>query len=256
MPHKGLGRATPVQRALPAAAPTLSDMSIHSESPAPARTRRSTDLWALARADYLAGGSAPEVCERHGLSLSTFRHRARVEGWRRVDQVETPVDAPFTEPPVIYEHEYDPGDWRNFAEELDRPAPVEGMRPPPADVEVHDGFGARPPRVAPPLPPHPDFDLQGPSEVLLEAYATPTELADVAWLNAEQAIRAGRMIEARGWTRIHRDLAATSRPSPETRVAHARTDLLRVEKEKRKERARLEDLQHQVALARQAAEKS
>ncbi|NWE54192.1 hypothetical protein, partial [Brevundimonas sp. P7753] len=108
----------------------------------------------------------------------------------------------------------------------------------------------------PAAPPHPDFDLQGPSEVLLEAYATPTELADVAWLNAEQAIRAGRMIEARGWTRIHRDLAATSRPSPETRAAHARTDLLRVEKEKRKERARLEDLQHQVALARQATEKA
>ncbi|MNS76787.1 hypothetical protein D3C72_1103430 [compost metagenome] len=64
------------------------------------------------------------------------------------------------------------------------------------------------------------------------------------------------MIEARGWTRIHRDLAATSRPSPEARAAHARTDLLRVEKEKRKERARLEDLQHQVALARQATEKA
>lgn len=228
-------------------------MSIPSESTPVARTRRSNDLWALARADYLAGGSAPEVCERHDLSLSTFRHRARVEGWRRADQVETPVDAPF-----VYEREYDPGDWRNFAEELDRPAPVEGMRPPPADAradyEVHDGFGARPPRITPQLPPHPDFDLQGPSEVLMEAYATPTELADVAWLNAEQAIRAGRMIEARGWTRIHRDLAATSRPSPEARVAHARTDLLRVEKEKRKERARLEDLQHQVALAKQAAD--
>ncbi|WEK58707.1 MAG: hypothetical protein P0Y52_04030 [Candidatus Brevundimonas phytovorans] len=239
-------------------------MSIPSDTPAPARTRRSSELWALVRADYLAGGSAPEVCERHGLSLSTFRHRARVEGWRRADQVETPVDAPF-----VYEREYDPGDWRNFAEELDRPAPVEGMRPPaayphasppgspnahPADYEVHDGFCARPPRISPAAPPHPDFDLQGPSEVLLEAYATPTELADVAWLNAEQAIRAGRMIEARGWTRIHRDLAATSRPSAETRVAHARADLLRVEKEKRKERARLQDLQHQVALAKQAAD--
>lgn len=230
-------------------------MSIDSESPA--RTRRSADLWALARADYLAGGSAPEVCERHGLSLSTFRHRARVEGWRRVDQVETPVDAPF-----VYEREYDPGDWRNFAEELDRPAPVEGMRPLPADAddadadayEVHDGFGARPPRIAPPSPPRPDFDLHGPGEVLIEAYATPGELADLAWLNAEHAIRAGRMIEARGWTRIHRDLAATSRHSPETRLAHARSDLLRVETEKRKERARLQDLQHQIALARQAAD--
>ncbi|MGO4410666.1 MULTISPECIES: hypothetical protein [unclassified Brevundimonas] len=232
-------------------------MSIHPETPPQARTRRSADLWALARADYLAGGSAPEVCERHDLSLSTFRHRARVEGWRRADQVETPVDAPFTEPPVTYEREYDPGDWRNFAEELDRPVPIEGIRPPHDDYEVHDGFGARPPRAMPATASdHPDFDLQGPSEVLLEAYATPGELADLAWLNAEQAIRSGRMIEARGWTRIHRDLAATSRHSPETRVAHARTDLLRVEKEKRKERARLEDLQYQVALARQAAEKT
>ena len=168
----------------------------HSDSHLPARTRRSADLWALARADYLAGGSAPEVCERHGLSLSTFRHRARVEGWRRVDQVETPVDAPF-----VYEREYDPGDWHNFAEELDRPPPVEGMRP----------------------------------------------------LNAEHAIRAGRMIEARGWTRIHRDLAATSRHPAEARAAHVRRDLLRVETEARKERARLQDLQHQVAQAQQAA---
>lgn len=224
----------------------------HSDSHPPARTRRSADLWALARADYLAGGSAPEVCERHGLSLSTFRHRARVEGWRRVDQVETPVDAPF-----VYEREYDPGDWRNFAEELDRPPPVEGMRPLPADAadayEVHDGFGARPPRIIPPSPPHPDFDLHGPSEVLIEAYATPAELADLAWLNAEHAIRAGRMIEARGWTRIHRDLAATSRHPAEARGAHVRRDLLRVETEARKERARLQDLQHQVAQAQQAA---
>ncbi|WP_312146849.1 hypothetical protein [Brevundimonas sp.] len=224
-------------------------MSSYSENPPPARTRRSADLWALARADYLAGGSAPEVCERHGLSLSTFRHRARVEGWRRVDQIETPVDAPF-----VYEREPDPGDWRNFADELDRPVPVEGMRPPPADCEVHDGFGARPLRVAPPVPPPVDFDLHGPGEVLMEAYATPGELADLAWLNAEHAIRAGRMIEARGWTRIHRDLAATSRHAPETRLTHVRNDLLRVEQEKRKERARLADLQHQIALARQTTE--
>ena len=33
-------------------------------------------LWAAAKADYLAGGSGPEVCERYGLILRTFRDRA------------------------------------------------------------------------------------------------------------------------------------------------------------------------------------
>ena len=43
-------------------------------------------LWAAAKADYLAGGSGPEVCERYGLILRTFRDRASKEGWRRADQ--------------------------------------------------------------------------------------------------------------------------------------------------------------------------
>ena len=53
-------------------------------------------LWAAAKADYLAGGSGPEVCERYGLILRTFRDRAAKEGWRRADQP-APVIAP--EPP-------------------------------------------------------------------------------------------------------------------------------------------------------------
>ena len=48
-------------------------------------------LWAAAKADYLAGGSGPEVCERYGLILRTFRDRASKEGWRRADQ---PAPAP------------------------------------------------------------------------------------------------------------------------------------------------------------------
>jgi hypothetical protein len=44
--------------------------------------------WAAAKADYLAGGSGPEVCERYGLILRTFRDRASKEGWRRADQPE------------------------------------------------------------------------------------------------------------------------------------------------------------------------
>lgn len=43
-------------------------------------------VWAAARDDYLAGMSAPEVCDRHGLRLATLRARAAREGWRRIDQ--------------------------------------------------------------------------------------------------------------------------------------------------------------------------
>ena len=56
-------------------------------------TARARARWAAAKADYLAGGGAPEVCERHGLSLRTFRYRAKKEGWRRADQ-----PAPFIAP--------------------------------------------------------------------------------------------------------------------------------------------------------------
>jgi hypothetical protein len=43
-------------------------------------------VWAAARDDYLAGLSAPEVCARHDLRLTTLRDRAAREGWRRIDQ--------------------------------------------------------------------------------------------------------------------------------------------------------------------------
>lgn len=44
------------------------------------------EVWAAAREDYLAGLSATEVCDRHGVGLSTLRRRAESEGWRRSDQ--------------------------------------------------------------------------------------------------------------------------------------------------------------------------
>ena len=44
------------------------------------------EVWAAARDDYLAGLSAPEVCRRHDVRLSTLRQRAVREGWRRIDQ--------------------------------------------------------------------------------------------------------------------------------------------------------------------------
>ncbi len=47
---------------------------------------RSEETWAAARADYAAGLSGPEVCERHDIGLSAFRKRARDGAWRRADQ--------------------------------------------------------------------------------------------------------------------------------------------------------------------------
>lgn len=56
--------------------------------------RRASDaVWARAGADYLEGDSAETVCARHGLAVSTFRQRARDNGWRRIDQPDPePVD--------------------------------------------------------------------------------------------------------------------------------------------------------------------
>ena len=156
------------------------------DSPPPLHTRRSADLWALARSDYLAGGSAPEVCERHGLSLSTFRWRARHEGWRRADQPETPIDSPYL---------FDPDDGSSFENngaeaELERPSPTEGLWVPasPAgltgDADIH----------------HIECEV-----------ASAADLAKETWTKAELAIRRGHMIEARGWTRLHRETLAMTR---------------------------------------------
>lgn len=64
---------------------------------------RSDDTWALARRDYINGDSGTQVCDRYGLSLSTFNDRARREGWRRCDQPEpapVPDDDPEADEPV------------------------------------------------------------------------------------------------------------------------------------------------------------
>lgn len=55
--------------------------------------RASEEAWARARQDYLDGDTAETACLRHGMGLSTFRARAREEGWRRVDAPDLePVD--------------------------------------------------------------------------------------------------------------------------------------------------------------------
>ena len=64
--------------------------------PPPPRPYRVHDetLWRAARDDYAAGHGAEAVCARYNLNLSTFRQRARREGWRRSD-AETPLPEPL-----------------------------------------------------------------------------------------------------------------------------------------------------------------
>ena len=122
-------------------------------------TRRSPAVWSAARADYLAGGSAAEVCERHGLSLSTFRWRARTEGWRLADQPHGEVFVPL--------------DDRNLAF-MDAGLPCNS-----------------------------------------------SDMARLAWSNASRAMRDGKLIEARGWTRLHNDLAAMAEKDRSTVKTYA-----------------------------------
>lgn len=66
------------------------------------------DYWDHARREYLSGVTATTVCQRYGISLSSFRMHARVGGWRRMDQPSTEV------PPEA--GEYHPDDNVSFAD--------------------------------------------------------------------------------------------------------------------------------------------
>lgn len=107
----------------------------------PAFRRRGPPDWNAIRADYLAGEPASVVCERHAVSLSALRARARFDGWRRADQ-------PGAEPEA----------------------------PPTLDERARDG--------------RPD----------------PRVMADTALRRAARAVAEGRLAEARGWTRVAREL--------------------------------------------------
>lgn len=192
----------------------MSDFLRHlPDSPPPPRSRRAAETWAAARADYLAGGSAAEVCERHDLPLSTFRWRAKQEGWRRQDQFQTA--APF--------HVSDDfADYRNWT------PPV---APFPDDNDAWDGEDQPPPSDAPSEAPSeapPDAPSPAGTE---ETYdAEPPRAADLceqAWLNAARAIQQGRMIEARGWTRLHRELAEIAKNLDRDRVRRLNERLAR-----------------------------
>ncbi|WP_122465467.1 hypothetical protein [Brevundimonas lutea] len=59
--------------------------------------------WKVLREDYLAGSPARVLCESYGVPLSTFRARARREGWRHCDQ----PDASATRPPPPDDEPFD-----------------------------------------------------------------------------------------------------------------------------------------------------
>ncbi|RZJ96910.1 MAG: hypothetical protein EON88_05190 [Brevundimonas sp.] len=80
----------------------IATQDIRADAPA-GHDIRSAARWDLARHDYLAGDSGRQVCDRYGLSLSTFNQRARRDGWRKCDQPDpdpVPDDDPEADQPV------------------------------------------------------------------------------------------------------------------------------------------------------------
>ncbi len=65
-----------------------------------------------ARREYLSGVKATTVCQRYGMSLSSFRMHARAGGWRRMDQPQCEVPPEFGE--------YHPDDNVSFADLADQ----------------------------------------------------------------------------------------------------------------------------------------
>lgn len=61
-----------------------------------------------ARREYLSGVKATTICQRYGMSLSSFRMHARAGGWRRIDQRACEVPPEFGE--------YHPDDEVSFAD--------------------------------------------------------------------------------------------------------------------------------------------
>ena len=70
------------------------------------------DMWAHARREYLSGVKATTICQRYGMSLSSFRLHARVGRWRRMDQPQCEAPPEFGE--------YHPDDDVSFADLADQ----------------------------------------------------------------------------------------------------------------------------------------
>ena len=152
------------------------------DSPPVFDTAKARARFAAAKADYLAGGSGPEVCERHGVSLRTFRWRAKKEGWRRADQ-----PAPSLAPD---------------------PAPDPAPTPPSQDdpLVIPDApTGAS--RDGTPAPPP----------------LTAAQMVETCWSHIQTAVAAGRVIEARSWMRLYKDLKPFARDE-EIAAREARMD--------------------------------
>jgi len=69
-------------------------------------------VWDLARLEYLSGVKASSICQRYGMSLSSFRAHARSGGWRRIDRPD--CDA------VPEDGEFHPDDNVSFADLADQ----------------------------------------------------------------------------------------------------------------------------------------
>lgn len=188
--------------------------------------------WSAARADYLAGATAQEACERHGLSLRTFKWRAKKHGWRRRDQWPSAPDAPFVLqpepapasaaarplPPVTYQVTDAAGLTREVtAEEFERICAEDRLGDP--DDTPHAPT-PRPQSLpadyvweAPAPPP-----LRDPDAEPLPAVSLRRQV----YVRMEAAIAAGRLHEARGWTRLLINLDGLKPPPTPEEDARAR----------------------------------
>ena len=131
----------------------VSSLSFETPDPKPRDYRfPPTEAWLHAERSYADGEPAGLICSAYGLSLSTFRTRARREGWRRKDMAEAAECEPVSlEPPS-----------------------------------------------APPT----------------------SEMADLAWRSAAEAIRRGRVYEARAWLRLAGELKTLAKyEATDARVA-------------------------------------
>jgi hypothetical protein len=192
----------------------------HDESQDYPDYERPGSVWDEARRLYLSGVTAADICQQYGMSLRSFRMRARTGRWRRIDRADCHIEPE--------EGEFDPDDdvglpelrdqvflnlrkavgrcraaeatsWmrlfqtlsdrcepREMADLKDRPPPVNDVPPPRLEHRLrHRAPGSRPDRAARP-------DEQAPTTVTVIALGTSVEGPDLSDASAS----AGTAIEA------------------------------------------------------------
>lgn len=152
----------------------------HPDAPARGDPRggyriRSQTVWGQAQADYLAGDSAPAICDRYDLSLGAFRSRAARDGWRRSDHEDPCLDDPRLDDPRLDPSGLDPdgdaGADPQGQPDLDlmaadvlaraRRAIARGRAAEAATwLRVHNQLTRLIPAPPPPLPPEPEPELE------------------------------------------------------------------------------------------------